>query len=277
MSQSILHKYSSQAGVVPSAAELLLRELALNTADGRIFLKKSDGSVLTFKDASAFATAVHTHAISDIVGLQTELNDLSDAVAAAQSAATGASLQKSANLSDLSSVSTARTNLDVFSKSEVTSAIGTAKTEAQSYTDGKISALINGAPEILDTLKEIADAIAAGDSVATALSSSISAVSGRVSTLEGQNLDSRITTAQAGADASLKKASNLSDLTDASAARSNLGLGSMAVQNSTSVSISGGSVTGSVTFGSNSATLPTDAGMILTDQSTIDGGTFAGV
>jgi len=33
-------------------------------------------------------------------------------------------------------------------------------------------------------------------------------------------------------------------------------------------------VTGSVTFGASAATLPTDAGVLLTNQSTIDGGSF---
>ena len=52
--------------------------------------------------------------------------------------------------------------------------------------------------------------------------------------------------------AKLVKASNLSDLASASTSRTNLGLGTMAVQNSGTVSISGGSITGLSTPSNNS-------------------------
>jgi hypothetical protein len=59
---------------------------------------------------------------------------------------------------------------DPTTKSYVDSEVAGAKT----YTDGKIGDLINGAPAMLDTLKEIADAIGAGSDVATGLANSIS-------------------------------------------------------------------------------------------------------
>lgn len=46
MADKILHKRSSTPSAVPSAASLELGELALNTADGRAFMKKGDGSVV---------------------------------------------------------------------------------------------------------------------------------------------------------------------------------------------------------------------------------------
>lgn len=406
MANQFLTKYSANPGVVPTASELPLRQIAINTADGRLFIKKTDGTILTFESAEKFALAVHSHAISDVTGLQSALDTLTSAAAAAQSGA-DASLKKSSNLSDLVSVSAARTNLSVDSSSEVSAKVATAKSEAQAYADAAIAALINGSPAALDTLKEIADALKNGEDVATALASSIAAVSSRVTTLEGQNLDSRLSTAesdidtlqsdvvtaqnaanaaqstadsavtaaaaaqstadtavtnaataqsaaeaaqlaadnaqtsannanaaaataQAGADASLKKSSNLSDLTNVASARTALsvdssaevdskvssavssaqttlqsnidgvssrvstlegqnldsrlssaegtiaGLGTMSTQNSDSVSITGGSLTGSVTFGASGATLPTDSGKILTENSVIDCGEFFG-
>lgn len=48
-----------------------------------------------------------------------------------------------------------------------------AKTEANTYTDESIAALINGAPTTLDTLKEIADAMAENEDVVEALEAAI--------------------------------------------------------------------------------------------------------
>lgn len=228
----ILLKRSSVAGAVPTSSQLALGEIAINTADGKIFIKDSNGSILTFSKAADFAAAVHSHAISDVTGLQAALDALTTAASDAQAGA-DASLKIASNLSDLNNAGTARTNLDVYSKSEVDSAVSSAQSAAElaasTYTDQKISDLIAAAPGTLDTLKEIADAIQAGSDVATGLASSIGAVSDRVTTLEGQNLDSRITDAQADADAAqstadsaLKKADNLSDLQSASTARTNL-------------------------------------------------------
>jgi hypothetical protein len=46
MADTILHKYSSTAGVEPAVGELVQRELAINTADGKLFTKKADGTVI---------------------------------------------------------------------------------------------------------------------------------------------------------------------------------------------------------------------------------------
>lgn len=56
---------------------------------------------------------------------------------------------------------------------DVTKALNDLRIELQGYTDGKITALVNGAPATLDTLKELADAMANNDSVVESINSAI--------------------------------------------------------------------------------------------------------
>jgi hypothetical protein len=46
MSNTLLHKRSSTAGAVPSSGALTVGELAINAADGKVFTKKTDNSVV---------------------------------------------------------------------------------------------------------------------------------------------------------------------------------------------------------------------------------------
>jgi hypothetical protein len=46
MANTILHKRSSTASATPSAGSLTVGELAINTADGKLFTKKSNGTVV---------------------------------------------------------------------------------------------------------------------------------------------------------------------------------------------------------------------------------------
>jgi hypothetical protein len=96
----------------------------------------------------------------------------------------------------------------------------------QSSVSTAISNVINAAPAALDTLKELADALGSDAAFSTTVTTSISG--------------------------KLAKASNLSDVADVSAARTNLGLGSIATQSAGNVAITGGSI----------------------DNVTLDGGTY---
>lgn len=89
------------------------------------------------------------------------------------------------------------------------------------FVQAAIAALINSAPGALDTLNELAAAIA-----------------------NDPNFASTITNGLAG---KLAIASNLADLNNVVTARSNLGLGSMATQNANAVNITGGAIDG-ITF-----------------------------
>lgn len=46
MANTLLHKRSSTAGATPSAGSLTVGELAINTADGKVFTKKDDSTVV---------------------------------------------------------------------------------------------------------------------------------------------------------------------------------------------------------------------------------------
>ncbi len=97
-------------------------------------------------------------------------------------------------------------------------ATNTTQLATTAFVQTAIAALINAAPGSLDTLKELADALGDDPNFATTMTS---ALAGK-----------------------LAKASNLSDLTSAPTARTNLGLGTMATQSAGAVAITGGTIDG---------------------------------
>ena len=48
MANTLLHKRSSTAASVPIAAQVTLGELVMNVADGKLYLKRTDGVIVTF-------------------------------------------------------------------------------------------------------------------------------------------------------------------------------------------------------------------------------------
>ncbi len=91
------------------------------------------------------------------------------------------------------------------------------------FVAAAVAAVVNGSPGALDTLNELAAALG-----------------------NDANFSATITNSLAG---KLVKTSNLSDLNDVAAARTNLGIGSIANQNASSVAITGGSIDGIVLDG----------------------------
>jgi len=71
MANLIRHKRSSTAGAAPSTSALVLGEIAVNTYDGALFLKKNDGTdtVLTFRDDSYFIPLSQKAATNGVASL----------------------------------------------------------------------------------------------------------------------------------------------------------------------------------------------------------------
>jgi hypothetical protein len=130
--------------------------------------------------------------ISDLdTAISQEVTDRNSAIATAKSQAEGYTDTHIANLSSVydaagsaaSAVTAAQSASNDYTdgkiSTEVTnrnSAIATAVSTAEGYTDTKITALVNGAPAVLDTLKELSDALGGDKNFATTVANHISAV-----------------------------------------------------------------------------------------------------
>ena len=125
--------------------------------------------------------------------------------------------------------------------------------DSDQYVDGSIDTVHIGDSQV--TTAKIADSnitsakildgtIVNADINASAAIDATKIHDGTISNTEFGYLNNVSSNIQTQLDAKLVKASNLSDLTSASTARTNLGLGTIATQNANNVSVSGGSITG---------------------------------
>ena len=145
--------------------------------------------------ANNYAAKSHTHAISEVTGLENRLSAVERYAADNDNAID--------NLSDDVADYKTTVSSTYETKSDATAKLNEAKTytntgvaEAKSYTDTKIAALLDGADDTtLDSIKELADAIKTNDSAIDALNevagtkasaSDLNALKTRVTTAEGE-------------------------------------------------------------------------------------------
>lgn len=135
-----------------------------------------------------------------------------------------------------------------------TAGTNTTQIATTAFVSTAVSNLVNGAGAALDTLKELADALGNDANFATTISTSLGeklVKSNNLSDLTSAstartNLGLGTIATEAAADY-LTKAGNLSGLSSVSTARTNLGLGTIATQNANNVAITGGTIDG-ITF-----------------------------
>jgi hypothetical protein len=104
--------------------------------------------------------------------------------------ATAASLASAAQTAAIAAAATdattkanaAVTTANAYTDAQVLAANATVLASANEYTDAAITSLINGAPEALDTLNELASALGDNEDAVAALVSSIATVSGDLAT-----------------------------------------------------------------------------------------------
>jgi hypothetical protein len=200
-SETITGSVSGNAGTattLQTARDISLTGDATGTASA--FNGSANASIAVTLANSGVSAGTHTKVTVDAKGRVTVGANLEASDIPTLTASKISDFDSQVRTSRLDQMAAPTASVSLNSQKITGLADATSATDAanKGYVDSAISALVNGAPEALNTLQELSQALGSDANFATTVSTSIGT--------------------------KLAKSENLSDLTDASAARTNLGL-----------------------------------------------------
>jgi hypothetical protein len=200
----------------------------------------ADGSVTTIKIAADAVTGAKI--ADDSIDSEHYVDDSIDTVHIADSQITLAKM--AANSVDSDQYVDGSIDTIHIANSQITNAkMATNSVDSDQYVDGSIDT-IHIADSNITSAKILDGTIVNADINASAAIDATKIHDGTISNTEFGYLNNVSSNIQTQLDAKLVKANNLSDLTSASTARTNLSLGTIATQDANNVALTGGSVTG---------------------------------
>lgn len=137
--------------------------------DGKVALLNS-----SIDDVDGYAQDIRDDLDQEILDRQTDVNAEETRAMAAESALQSEiDAEEAARIAAVSAEQLARESADTLIRSDFASADAAKLQEAKNYADQKVADLVNSAPAVLDTLKELADAINGDASFASTVASNI--------------------------------------------------------------------------------------------------------
>jgi hypothetical protein len=227
MANTIRIKRRNASGAAGAPSSLQQAELAFNEADSTLYVgigtSGAGGSATTIEAIGGSGTFATKSYVTSAVAAVDVSSQLANYLTTANAASTyltisnaGSTYLTISNASSTYAPLASPTLTGTPAAPTASAGTNTTQIATTAYVTSAISALVNGAGSALDTLKELADALGNDASFSATVTTSIGTKADRT----------------------------LSNLTDASAARTNLGLGTMAVQAASNVAITGGTIAG---------------------------------